>query len=290
MGFTESLLYDHAVQEHSDTFTEVSCPICCSMQNVEPGLTIEDFTSHLSIEHRSGRGYDTPQASLRGRRVPHTNRGVNQTRNRRQITPTTVTMLSNINPLLGSLPHDQAVGGLSGAAGGQISQVRDLDPITELLSQLRRSQNASQSALSANSFSSASPNPLHLHLDHRSFRGNALRQVFDRPSANDIVVRRNNQAALSQQANQSSLAAAHAGSLSYLLMDSSASQLTDGQSVPNSNSLTNGWVCRFSIYIWFQIWLIILFSHTPISFSHPVVSLQAINFNSYYPRAKRNQK
>lgn len=37
MGFTEQLLYDHSVQEHSETFTEVACPICCTMPNVEPG-------------------------------------------------------------------------------------------------------------------------------------------------------------------------------------------------------------------------------------------------------------
>ena len=40
MGFTENLLYDHSLQEHSDTFTEVACPICCSMQNVEPGILL----------------------------------------------------------------------------------------------------------------------------------------------------------------------------------------------------------------------------------------------------------
>lgn len=227
MGFTESLLYDHSVQEHSDTFTQVACPICCTMQNVEPGLTIEDFTTHLSIEHRSGRGYDTPQASsLRGRRVPHTNRSVNPTRNRRQITPTAVTMLSNINPnpLLSSLSHDQA--------GGSNSQIRDLDPITELLSQLRRSQNS----LASNSFSNANSNPLHLHLDRNNFRGNTLRQVFERPAAADLMARRHNQT-ISNQLNQPNLTGA---SLSYLLMDTSINnnnQVTNaGQIVPNSNN------------------------------------------------------
>jgi len=232
MGFTENLLYDHSVQEHSDTFTEVSCPICCStQQNVElSALTIEDFTSHLSVEHRSGRGYDTPQA-LRGRRVPHSNRagGVNQSRNRRQITPNTVTMLSNINPLLSSLPHDQTTAGSN-------SQIRDLDPITELLSQLRRTQNPNQSSLSSNSFSNA--NPLHLHLDRNNFRGNTLRQVFERPA--EIVVRRHNQASLNPQTiSQSNLSSNGASLSSYLLMDTSNNQLTStsGQPVTNSNNL-----------------------------------------------------
>ena len=199
------------------------------------GLTIEDFTSHLSIEHnRSGRGYDTPQA-LRGRRVPHSNHrtgGINQTRNRRQMTPNTVTMLSNINPLLSSLPHDQVA--------GSNSQIRDLDPITELLSQLRRHQNTNQSTLSSNSFTNANSNPLHLHLDRNNFRGSALRQVFDRSSA-DIVVRRHNQASLNQQTIAQSNLNSNGAGLSYLLMDTSTNQLnsTSGQTVSNSNNLTN---------------------------------------------------
>lgn len=183
------------------------------------------------MEHRSGRAYEqTSQASsaLRGRRGPHTNRSaVNIARNqRRQLTPTTVTMLSNIsniNPLLSSLPHDQL--------GNQNSnsQIRDLDPITELLSQLRRSQNASH--LSSSNYNQTNSNPLHLHLDRNNFRGTALRQVFERPS--EVIVRRNNQTILNQP-NATQLNSNGIG-LSYLLMDST---LTGNQTVPGSNNLT----------------------------------------------------
>ena len=148
------------------------------------------------------------------------------------MTPNTVTMLSNINPLLSSLPHDQVA--------GSNSQIRDLDPITELLSQLRRHQNTNQSTLSSNSFTNANSNPLHLHLDRNNFRGSALRQVFDRSSA-DIVVRRHNQASLNQQTIAQSNLNSNGAGLSYLLMDTSTNQLnsTSGQTVSNSNNLTN---------------------------------------------------
>lgn len=132
-------------------------------------------------------------------------------------------MLNNINPLLSSIPHDQLT--------NSSSQIRDLDPITELLSQLRRSQNASHN-LSSQSFNQT--NPLHLHLD-RNFRGNTLRQVFERPA--EIVVRRNQQQQLNQQTTQ-----LNGTGLSYLLMDT-ANQLI-GNLVPN-NLTNHGYVENF---------------------------------------------
>lgn len=48
------------------------CPICsASFKDFSTIQLTEDFVSHLTLEHRTQRETDEPQAPVRGRRAPH---------------------------------------------------------------------------------------------------------------------------------------------------------------------------------------------------------------------------
>ncbi|CAG7833771.1 unnamed protein product [Allacma fusca] len=113
-GFTESELHSHVTAEHQNCNTEVVCPICASVPGGEPNLVTDDFTAHLTLEHRQQphvQAEDAPSARHSLRRVQQPSRTLGVGRGRRP------------NMHFSS-------GGLSP------SGAREVDPIAELLSQL----------------------------------------------------------------------------------------------------------------------------------------------------------
>ncbi|KAF0290016.1 E3 ubiquitin-protein ligase KCMF1 [Amphibalanus amphitrite] len=85
MGFTETTLADHVSAQHSDSVTQVVCPVCASVPSGEPNHVTEDLPTHLTVDHHRGGGSgglsardlisfgDEPAPAGRqsARRVPH---------------------------------------------------------------------------------------------------------------------------------------------------------------------------------------------------------------------------
>ncbi|KAK5900409.1 hypothetical protein CgunFtcFv8_025369 [Champsocephalus gunnari] len=55
MGYTETSLQEHVTSEHAETSTEVICPICAALPGGDPNHVTDDFTAHLTLEHRAPR-------------------------------------------------------------------------------------------------------------------------------------------------------------------------------------------------------------------------------------------
>ncbi|XP_054714532.1 E3 ubiquitin-protein ligase KCMF1-like [Uloborus diversus] len=125
MGFTESALTEHVATEHSESSAEIVCPVCASQPGGEPNHMTDDFSAHLTLDHRN-RDIDEPSSSRHIRRIPHAGRGMSSSRARR------------------SQMQFTSAGGLSSLSPNS----RDsMDPIAELLSQLSsvRRSNIAQS-------------------------------------------------------------------------------------------------------------------------------------------------
>lgn len=54
MGFSDSALFDHVSNEHTDTGLEVVCPVCAALPGGDPNLVTDDFAGHLTLGHRTG--------------------------------------------------------------------------------------------------------------------------------------------------------------------------------------------------------------------------------------------
>lgn len=54
MGFSDVTLLEHVSSEHTETGSEVVCPVCAGLPGGEPNLVTDDFAGHLSLEHRTG--------------------------------------------------------------------------------------------------------------------------------------------------------------------------------------------------------------------------------------------
>ncbi|XP_075146397.1 potassium channel modulatory factor 1 isoform X2 [Haematobia irritans] len=121
MGFSDATLLEHVSSEHTETSSEVVCPVCAGLPGGEPNLVTDDFAGHLSLEHRTGPRelisfLDEPSAIRHGggvRRIP--GRTLGGPRARR----------SNM--------HFSSSSGLSALSP---SGRESVDPIAELLSQL----------------------------------------------------------------------------------------------------------------------------------------------------------
>ncbi|XP_077572084.1 E3 ubiquitin-protein ligase KCMF1-like [Stigmatopora nigra] len=123
MGYTEMSLQEHVAAEHTETSTEVICPICAALPGGDPNHVTEDFAAHLTLEHRAPRDLDESSGARHVRRMFHPGRGLGGPRARR----------SNMHFT------SNTTGGLS--AGQNSSQSSNysreaMDPIAELLSQL----------------------------------------------------------------------------------------------------------------------------------------------------------
>ncbi|MEQ2239565.1 E3 ubiquitin-protein ligase kcmf1 [Ilyodon furcidens] len=55
MGYTEISLQEHVAAEHTETSTEVICPICAALPGGDPNHVTDDFAAHLTLEHRAPR-------------------------------------------------------------------------------------------------------------------------------------------------------------------------------------------------------------------------------------------
>ncbi|KAG7252586.1 hypothetical protein CRUP_002651 [Coryphaenoides rupestris] len=55
MGYTETSLQEHVTSEHAETSSEVICPICAALPGGDPNHVTDDFTAHLTLEHRAPR-------------------------------------------------------------------------------------------------------------------------------------------------------------------------------------------------------------------------------------------
>jgi len=114
MGFNERTLQEHVTSDHSDSSSEVICPICAALPGGDPNHVTEDFLSHLTQEHREMREFqEEPISGIRHvRRIPHPGRGMGGARSRRTF-------------------NFQSSTGLPPSA-----RETPMDPIAELLSQL----------------------------------------------------------------------------------------------------------------------------------------------------------
>uniref|UniRef100_H2V0I4 E3 ubiquitin-protein ligase KCMF1 n=1 Tax=Takifugu rubripes TaxID=31033 RepID=H2V0I4_TAKRU len=126
MGYTEMSLQEHVAADHTETSTEVICPICAALPGGDPNHVTDDFAAHLTLEHRAPRDLiSSPHSSgvRHVRRMFHPGRGLGGPRARR----------SNMHFT------SSTTGGLSGSQSSSQSSnyTREaMDPIAELLSQL----------------------------------------------------------------------------------------------------------------------------------------------------------
>uniref|UniRef100_A0A665WG98 RING-type E3 ubiquitin transferase n=1 Tax=Echeneis naucrates TaxID=173247 RepID=A0A665WG98_ECHNA len=120
MGYTEISLQEHVAAEHTETSTEVICPICAALPGGDPNHVTDDFAAHLTLEHRC---HDESSGVRHVRRMFHPGRGLGGPRARR----------SNMHFTSSS------TGGLSTSQSSSQSSTYSreaMDPIAELLSQL----------------------------------------------------------------------------------------------------------------------------------------------------------
>ncbi|XP_074642863.1 E3 ubiquitin-protein ligase KCMF1-like isoform X4 [Tubulanus polymorphus] len=78
MGYTEATLQEHVTSDHSDSSSEVVCPVCASLPGGDPNHVTDDFAAHLTLEHRTQRDFDEPTGIRHVRRIPHAGRGVGE--------------------------------------------------------------------------------------------------------------------------------------------------------------------------------------------------------------------
>uniref|UniRef100_A0A8C8DH81 RING-type E3 ubiquitin transferase n=1 Tax=Oryzias sinensis TaxID=183150 RepID=A0A8C8DH81_9TELE len=120
MGYTEISLQEHVAAEHTETSTEVICPICAALPGGDPNHVTDDFAAHLTLEHRR---HDESSGVRHVRRMFHPGRGLGGPRARR----------SNMHFT------SSTTGGLSTSQSSSQSSNYSreaMDPIAELLSQL----------------------------------------------------------------------------------------------------------------------------------------------------------
>ncbi|XP_078669441.1 E3 ubiquitin-protein ligase KCMF1-like isoform X1 [Branchiostoma floridae x Branchiostoma belcheri] len=172
MGYTESSLQEHVTSEHSDTSTEVVCPVCAAVPGGDPNHVTDDFAAHLTLEHRSPRDlasiqtfsltgeHDDASSARHVRRMFHPGRGMGGARARR----------ANM--------HFSTAAGLSAQSTTSPSSRETMDPIAELLSQLsgvRRTAGASTTAATTSQLQQ-----LQMQLQLERQQAQAARQQLER--------------------------------------------------------------------------------------------------------------
>ncbi|XP_063434718.1 E3 ubiquitin-protein ligase KCMF1-like isoform X3 [Mytilus trossulus] len=172
MGFTDATLQEHVASDHVEASQEVVCPICASLPGGEPNYVTDDFSEHLSLQHRTPREFDEPAGIRHVRRIPHPGRGtVGGTRTRR----TTNMHFSGNTALSGLSP------------GGR----ETMDPIAELLSQLSSVRSRAAAAQSVSS-----------QLQQLEMQLQSTRQQLERlPNRRQVETNKNNAAGSSNNAS-----------------------------------------------------------------------------------------
>ncbi|CAG9828445.1 unnamed protein product [Diabrotica balteata] len=170
MGFTDVTLQEHVTADHQDINFEVVCPLCAAMPGGDPNLMTDDFSGHLTLEHRTGARdlisfLDEPVGTRHNvRRIPH-NTSHGTTHLGRGATAALRPRRSNMH--FGS-------GGLSSSSPSSRDSV---DPIAELLSQL---SGVRRSASNTNSSTPTQLQQLQMQLQLERQQVNAARQQLER--------------------------------------------------------------------------------------------------------------
>lgn len=181
MGYTDASLQEHVASDHVDASHEVVCPICAALPGGEPNYVTDDFSEHLSLQHRTPREFDEPAGIRHVRRIPHPGRGtVGGTRTRRTNMHFTGTTLSGLSP----------------------GSRETMDPIAELLSQLSSVRSRAAAAQSVSS-----------QLQQLEMQLQSTRQQLERlPNRRPVETNKNNAAGgtSSNTVSESQSSASHA--------------------------------------------------------------------------------
>ncbi|XP_036835135.1 E3 ubiquitin-protein ligase KCMF1 [Oncorhynchus mykiss] len=132
MGYTETSLQEHVTAEHTETSSEVICPICAVLPGGDPNHVTGDFAAHLTLEHRAPRDLDESSGVRHVRRMIHPGRGLGGPRARR----------SNMH-------FTSSTSGGSSTTQSSNYNREAMDPIGELLSQLSGVRRSTGSQLSS---------------------------------------------------------------------------------------------------------------------------------------------
>ncbi|XP_028312251.1 E3 ubiquitin-protein ligase KCMF1-like [Gouania willdenowi] len=160
MGYTEMSLQDHVAAEHTETSTEVICPICAALPGGDPNHVTDDFAAHLTLEHRAPRDLDESSGVRHVRRMFHPGRGLGGPRARRSnmhFTSSTTGALSTSQTSTQSSnysreamdPIAELLSQLSGvrrSAGGQLSSGPSASQLQQLQMQLQLERQQAQAA------------------------------------------------------------------------------------------------------------------------------------------------
>ncbi|XP_057675875.1 E3 ubiquitin-protein ligase KCMF1 [Corythoichthys intestinalis] len=169
MGFTETSLNEHVTAEHPETTTEVICPICAALPGGDPNHVTDDFTAHLTLEHRAPRDLDESSSVRHVRRMFHPGRGLGGPRARR----------TNMHFTGGS------TGGLSSSTSSSQSSTytpsnrEAMDPIAELLSQLSGVRRAAGGQINSSGPSASQLQQLQMQLQLERQQAQAARQQVE---------------------------------------------------------------------------------------------------------------
>ncbi|KAK5851560.1 hypothetical protein PBY51_023106 [Eleginops maclovinus] len=167
MGYTETSLQEHVTSEHAETSTEVICPICAALPGGDPNHVTDDFTAHLTLEHRAPRDLDESSSVRHVRRMFHPGRGLGGPRARR----------TNMHFTSGS------TGGLSSSASQSSSYTPSnreaMDPIAELLSQLSGVRRAAGGQINSSGPSASQLQQLQMQLQLERQQAQAARQQVE---------------------------------------------------------------------------------------------------------------
>uniref|UniRef100_A0A673WFJ7 E3 ubiquitin-protein ligase KCMF1 n=1 Tax=Salmo trutta TaxID=8032 RepID=A0A673WFJ7_SALTR len=158
MGYTETSLQEHVASEHTETSTEVICPICAALPGGDPNHVTDDFAAHLTLEHRSS-------GVRHVRRMFHPGRGLGGPRARR----TNMHFTSS------------STGGLSSSQSSSYSPSNReaMDPIAELLSQLSGVRRSAGGQLNSSGPSASQLQQLQMQLQLERQQAQAARQQLE---------------------------------------------------------------------------------------------------------------
>jgi len=134
LGLSEAQLLEHVSGEHSNSASEVICPICAALPGGNPNHVTDDLGSHLSSEHKSGAQRDLEEPLNRNiRRIFHPVRNIPPPRSRR-----------SAQQLASSITSSTMMTSSTGSTTTFSSARENIDPIAELLSQLSGVRRAAQ--------------------------------------------------------------------------------------------------------------------------------------------------